>query len=453
MTSKGCANLPLGISRDDVRARGAQVVLVGNCRPGWAADVYSWDDNHVESGSTPDYKPFPACDKTYPRSDYDSKFVRYYEDSTFVATAIDPGQSPAQQDADALTPERVADMTRCGVNLFGFDQLLPNDGRIEASIWSWAKDEPKTRGQAALRRATQGRPLGHASVRGPPPRRLPRRGRLGAHREGRSLGAREVRLPRRRRKLRAAANGLRELAAARARRQPRGLAALQVRLAAQELLPAGRARPSVTARVNGRTRADPAVRRLCRHRRRRGGARGRMAAAQGQEPREAARAGAGAPDPPRARDRAAVARSRTRGGRQQLPPGALRRPPRARGRPGPTAVVGRSRSATTCSRSTRAARVEIDVEAFEAAAARARETGEAADYRAALAPLRRRAAARGPLRGVGGRPARGARRGAPRTAARAGRPAHRRRRHGRRRSRCSSRPWWSTRSTRPRTAR
>ena len=143
ITSKGCANLPLGVSRDDVRARGAQVVLVGNCRSGWAADVYSWDDNHVESGSTPDYKPFPACDKTYPRSVYDAKLVRYFEDSTFVSAATDPGQSPEQQQANALTPARVGDMTRCGVNLFGFDQLLPHDGRIEASIWSWTKDQPK----------------------------------------------------------------------------------------------------------------------------------------------------------------------------------------------------------------------------------------------------------------------------------------------------------------------
>jgi hypothetical protein len=154
MTDKGCANLPLGISRDEVRARGAQVVLVGNCRSGWASDVYSWDDNHVESGSTPDYKPFPACDSTYDRGVYDSKFVRYYEDSTFVSAAVDPTESPAQAEADALTPARVADMTRCGVNLFGFDQLLPNDGRIEASIWSWLDGEPnRDGGDCGLQRA------------------------------------------------------------------------------------------------------------------------------------------------------------------------------------------------------------------------------------------------------------------------------------------------------------
>jgi hypothetical protein len=144
--AKGCANLPLGISRDDVRARGAQVVLVGNCRSGWARDVYGWDDVHVESGSTPDYKPFPECDATYGRSVYDTKLVRYYEDSTFVATAIDPTQTPADHEADALTPEKVKSMTRCGVGLFGFDQILPHDGRISASVWSWAKNEPNASG-------------------------------------------------------------------------------------------------------------------------------------------------------------------------------------------------------------------------------------------------------------------------------------------------------------------
>jgi hypothetical protein len=154
MTAKGCANLPLGISREDVRARGAQVVLVGNCRSGWASDVYSWDDNHVESGSTPSYRAFPACDSTYSRSVYDSKFVRYFEDSTFVSAATNPTESPAQAQAQMLTPTRVGNMTRCGVNLFGLDQILPDDGRIEASIWSWLKGQPDSGvGRCALQRS------------------------------------------------------------------------------------------------------------------------------------------------------------------------------------------------------------------------------------------------------------------------------------------------------------
>jgi hypothetical protein len=153
VTTKGCADLPLGISRDDVRRRHAQVVLVGNCRSGWASDVYGWDDVHVESGSTSRYRAFPACDASYDRATYDTKLVRYYEDSTFVSAAIDPTSTPKQAAAEMLSPEKTAAMTRCGVNLFGFDQLLPDDGRIAASIWSWDKDKPDVRdGRCAVQR-------------------------------------------------------------------------------------------------------------------------------------------------------------------------------------------------------------------------------------------------------------------------------------------------------------
>ena len=51
-----------------------------------------------------------------------------------VSKALDP---------DALTPAKVHAMTDCGVNLFGFDQILPEDGRIQSSLWTWAPDEPK----------------------------------------------------------------------------------------------------------------------------------------------------------------------------------------------------------------------------------------------------------------------------------------------------------------------
>jgi hypothetical protein len=152
--AKGCQDMPLDVSRADIRARGAQVMLVGNCRSGWASDVFGWDDTHVESGSTPQYAAFPTCDASYPRSVYDAKLVRYYEDSTWVTSAVNPTASPQDATDDSLTPNRVAAMTRCGVNLFGFDQLLPGDGRIEASIWSWAADKPDpAEGDCAAQRA------------------------------------------------------------------------------------------------------------------------------------------------------------------------------------------------------------------------------------------------------------------------------------------------------------
>jgi len=49
-------------------------------------------------------------------------------------------------------------MLRCGVDLFGFDQLLQGDGRLEASVWSWAPGEPRADGgSCAVARASDGR--------------------------------------------------------------------------------------------------------------------------------------------------------------------------------------------------------------------------------------------------------------------------------------------------------
>ena len=139
--ANGCTPLPLGVSRDDIRASGARVVLVGSCASGWAANVFDWNPSHVEGGSTAAYQAYPACDATYGAGVYDSRIVRYYEDSTLVSTLLNPSRAPA--DPDALTPAKVRAMTDCGVNLYGFDQLLPEDGRIQSTLWSWAPDEPR----------------------------------------------------------------------------------------------------------------------------------------------------------------------------------------------------------------------------------------------------------------------------------------------------------------------
>src|SRR5205085_11070219 len=42
-------------------------------------------------------------------------------------------------------------------NLFGFDQLLPEDGRIQSTLWSWAPDEPIAAHGGCTRQATDGR--------------------------------------------------------------------------------------------------------------------------------------------------------------------------------------------------------------------------------------------------------------------------------------------------------
>jgi hypothetical protein len=150
-----CRSLPLSLTRRAVRAAGAQVVLVGKCVAGWSSLVHGWDDVHVESGSTSAYAPFPACDATYPRSVYDTKLVRYFEDSTLIATVVDPTQ-PATQ-PDRLNVAKTAAMAGCGVNLFGFDQLTSTDGRLEATVWSWAPGQPNAADGACTAMRADGR--------------------------------------------------------------------------------------------------------------------------------------------------------------------------------------------------------------------------------------------------------------------------------------------------------
>jgi hypothetical protein len=142
--ANGCVPLPLDVSRDDVRASGARVVLVGSCAPGWSGNVFDWSSAHVEGGSAAAYQAYPACDATYSSSVYAAQLVRYFEDTTLVSTLLDPSRPPV--DPEALTPLKVQAMTNCGVNLFGFDQLLPEDGRIQGTLWSWAPDEPRLGG-------------------------------------------------------------------------------------------------------------------------------------------------------------------------------------------------------------------------------------------------------------------------------------------------------------------
>jgi hypothetical protein len=140
--SGSCVELPRDLTRDDVLAAGAQVVMVANsgCGEGadWRSLAFSWR-SHVEE--TPHgFRGFPDCGPDFQRADYDTKLVRYYEDSTWLsagATAFSGGEQ-----GEGLTPANVRAMTRCGVDLFGFDQLQPGDGRNEAAVWSWAPGQP-----------------------------------------------------------------------------------------------------------------------------------------------------------------------------------------------------------------------------------------------------------------------------------------------------------------------
>lgn len=134
----GCQNLPLDLTRDAIRAAGKQVIIVGSCGSGsWQGVSHAWPGSVRFEDRARDW----TCSKA-PR---DGRLVRYYEDSTFLS------QTPASSPDDGLTPETVRAMVACGVEILGFDQLLPHDGRLEATVWSWAEGEPSG-GRAAVQR-------------------------------------------------------------------------------------------------------------------------------------------------------------------------------------------------------------------------------------------------------------------------------------------------------------
>ena len=145
-----CAPTPLDLTRNQVRSTGAQVLILSDCGSGtaWPAQVWSFAD-HVEMRPR-GYRDFPDCGPDFDRATYDSEMVRYFEDSTRV-TAGGSLVGASTRD-DGITPATAAAMARCGVDLFGLDQLTAGDPRLDALVWSWASGEPGS-GDCAVQRA------------------------------------------------------------------------------------------------------------------------------------------------------------------------------------------------------------------------------------------------------------------------------------------------------------
>jgi hypothetical protein len=149
-SGEGCPLLPLDLHRADVLAAGKQVVVMSGCgsasTSAWKSTVF--DDSVRSEEGNPEFAGYPACtSRSVVIGDYGTKLVRFFEDSTFLSTAVAQG-NPGHR----LTVEEIRDMVRCGVNLFGLDQLDPSDPRLEAMVWSWAANEPvsSTRGTCAV---------------------------------------------------------------------------------------------------------------------------------------------------------------------------------------------------------------------------------------------------------------------------------------------------------------
>jgi hypothetical protein len=133
-----CAPMPYDSSRSDLLAAGKQVLLVGNCGPGaWNQWVFTRGPKWDESGNPTTYGAQQCAADEAAREGHTS-FRRWYEESPWLEAMTDATQ--------VLTASTTAQMVKCGANIIGFDQLQPFDGRLEAMVWSWAKDQPAATG-------------------------------------------------------------------------------------------------------------------------------------------------------------------------------------------------------------------------------------------------------------------------------------------------------------------
>ncbi len=141
-----CDDMPLTASSADILAAGHQVLIVGNCGVGgaWGTWVHERQPYWDESGDPSTYDSNAcAADRAARQSAQAAGhgiFRREFEDSTWLTATLGDGTNHLS------TPQTVSLMTQCGVNIIGLDQLTPQDPRLAALVWSWAKDEPKAGG-------------------------------------------------------------------------------------------------------------------------------------------------------------------------------------------------------------------------------------------------------------------------------------------------------------------
>jgi hypothetical protein len=135
-----CASMPYSKSEAAMARGGHRVLLVGNCGPGnaWNHLVFTRGPKWNEGGNPTTYGA-TSCRADRVAHEKHTAFRRWYEESPLLEAVMGATQ--------VMTPKTTARMVKCGVNLTGFDQLLPDDGRLKAFVWSWAKGQPSTAGR------------------------------------------------------------------------------------------------------------------------------------------------------------------------------------------------------------------------------------------------------------------------------------------------------------------
>lgn len=159
---QNCAAMPLDVSRADILRAGSQVLIVGNCDAGagattsWGRFVHARGPKWDESGGPGGYDAKCAADSEARRTD--ASFRRYFEDSTWLAAMV--GSNPVTSSlggTTSISATTTAAMVKCGVNIIGMDQLVPEDPRLAALVWSWAENEPSVSGTGCAYQGSDGR--------------------------------------------------------------------------------------------------------------------------------------------------------------------------------------------------------------------------------------------------------------------------------------------------------
>jgi len=116
--SGGCGNIPDSLTKADVLAAGKQVILYkdGGC---------SSNTNMVSTAFTGM-----------------GKVGRIWEDSTTIGTIGEFFSGGI----DSITASEVSEAFETGANVVNLDDLVMDDGRIKAAIWSWDGNEPNNSG-------------------------------------------------------------------------------------------------------------------------------------------------------------------------------------------------------------------------------------------------------------------------------------------------------------------
>lgn len=130
-----CEDVPMNVTKQQILNSGKNIVLwsSGCPRGEWGRWVFR-KNNNVPESNVERFTNYSGCGN-FDRNTYNTKMVRYYEDRTNLSNWFGGGSGK-------VTPQNMAEMLKCGVNLPGADKLTSTDGRVKAAVWSWHQNEP-----------------------------------------------------------------------------------------------------------------------------------------------------------------------------------------------------------------------------------------------------------------------------------------------------------------------